>query len=192
MEALGKKYAPGDDGGPATEVEIKISGKLVEEVGFDKIREQLAMLPELRIVVLDGLCIAGVQARPWIGSSELRIQDRQRIREQRFKIRELDLSRNLLETWADVAEICSSLKSLHSLKVEYVLLQLFRCKKPLLIKLISSGNRFRVLALPPFGKGEEPFPFVKELSLDETLLTWDNASNPPLHFFPRSNKLTSP
>ena len=42
---------------------IRISGKEVEEVGFDKIRKQLAQLSELKIVILDGLCMERSVAR---------------------------------------------------------------------------------------------------------------------------------
>ncbi len=48
------------------------------------------------------------------------MQEWQRIQEQQLKIVELDISRNLLEKWADVVGICAALKSLKSLKVEYV------------------------------------------------------------------------
>lgn len=89
-------------------------------MGFEKIRQQLAALDELQIVILDGLCIAGIEARHWIGSHELQLHEWQRIQEQQLKIVELDLSRNLLERWADVVGICAALKSLKSLKVEYV------------------------------------------------------------------------
>lgn len=99
---------------------IEIGGKTVQEVGFDKIRKQLAVLHELQIVILDGLRIAGIEARPWIASQELQLQEWQRIQDQQLKIVELDLSRNLLEKWANVMCICSTLKSLQTLKLEYV------------------------------------------------------------------------
>jgi hypothetical protein len=91
------------------------------------------VLHELQIVVLDGLYIAGIKARPWIGPQELQLHEWQRIQEQHLKIIELDLSRNLLEKWADVVGICAALKSLRSLKVEYVL-QTSLCPIPLLIR----------------------------------------------------------
>ncbi len=89
----------------ATANAIHISGKTVEEVGFDKIRRQLAELQELRIVVLDGACIATVESD---------------LGEQNLKIVELDLSRNLFESWHDITAICSSLVNLQSLRLEYV------------------------------------------------------------------------
>lgn len=44
------------------EKEIRISGKTVEEVGFEEKRLQLAVLQNLKVAVLDGLCIAGVES----------------------------------------------------------------------------------------------------------------------------------
>lgn len=42
---------------------IRISGKTVEEVGFEKINQQLASLHDLRVVILDGLCTRGILSR---------------------------------------------------------------------------------------------------------------------------------
>ena len=107
FEALKKKYASTSaEDITATANEIHISGKTVEEVGFEKIRQQLAELQELRIVILDGACIANVD-------SDLNTRN--------LKIVELDLSRNLLEGWYDVIAICNSLDFLRSLRLEYVL-----------------------------------------------------------------------
>ena len=77
----------------------------MEEVGFEKIRQQLAELQELRIVVLDGACIGTVESD---------------LDKRNLKIVELDLSRNLLESWSDVMIICNSLHHLQILKLEYV------------------------------------------------------------------------
>lgn len=114
-EALTKKYAS-DHPRTITEPQdsIDISGKKVEEVGFDKIRKQLATLQELRIAILDGLCIYGIDP----GQSLL---DRwQWIRSQKLEFRELDLSRNLFESWGQILGICSALKAsgLYRLKLE--------------------------------------------------------------------------
>ncbi len=103
FEALRNKYASAS--AEATANEIHIGGKTVEEVGFEKIRRQLAELQELRVVVLDGACIAAVDSD---------------LDEQNLKIIELDLSRNLLENWHDITDICSSLHCLQSLRLEYV------------------------------------------------------------------------
>lgn len=101
-----KKYASSSaEDIAATANEIQISGKTVEEVGFEKIRQQLAELQELRIVVLDGARISVVESN---------------LSEQNLKINELDLSRNLLESWCEVTSICKSLHFLKSLRLEYV------------------------------------------------------------------------
>lgn len=106
FEALKKKYASSSaEDIAATANEIHISGKTVEEVGFEKIRQQLAELQELRIVVLDGARISVVESD---------------LGEQNLKMIELDLSRNLLESWCEVTAICKSLHCLKSLRLEYV------------------------------------------------------------------------
>lgn len=123
LEALREKYAseferlPFSQRGSAYPDSIEISGKVVEEVGFDKIRKQLAQLQELKIVLLDGLCVAGIL--PHDG----RMQKDTARRETKAtcpKIAELDLSRSLLSRWADVADICEPLKRLRVLKLKYV------------------------------------------------------------------------
>lgn len=101
----------------AAQKAIEISGKVVEEVGFDKIRRQLAELQELRIVLLDGLRVAGVLSD--YGQPEDRVKESaQGIATTCPKIVELDLSRNLLSRWRDVWEICNQLKQLKRLKVK--------------------------------------------------------------------------
>ena len=120
-----KKYAPdaprSDGQGTAAPNAIEISGKVVEEVGFEKIRRQLATLHELRIVLLDGLCMGGVLACPGPAVSDIAwLQEIKGIEKTCPKIVELDLSRNLIERWEDVAGICTALVALRSLKVKYV------------------------------------------------------------------------
>lgn len=98
-----------------------ISGKVVEEVGFDRIRTQQATLHALRIVLLDKRCVGGVvvfACPSWdIGAREMWLQERARIEAQRLSIVELDLSQNLIEEWTQVAGICGSLPSLLILNV---------------------------------------------------------------------------
>ncbi|KAJ5606177.1 hypothetical protein N7510_008958 [Penicillium lagena] len=160
VEALRDKYASeferelaphaaakGDDEGDAGQKNaIEISGKVVEEVGFDKIRKQLAELAELRIVLLDGMCVVGVL--PSYEPDESLVEKACReIMQTCPKIIELDLSRSLLSRWRDVWQICDSLKQLKRLRL--------------------SGNRLQPL--------EEGFNFegITELHLEDTLLTWD-------------------
>ncbi|MCJ1248420.1 hypothetical protein MMC30_005638 [Trapelia coarctata] len=174
LEALHKKYASDTEVGPTadggqlvTDEPIKISGKVVEEVGFEKIKQQLAAFHDLRVVLLDGLCVAGLgnTSFPWFGALEEGLREQHqneylaswdKVKETCPNIIELDLSRNLLEAWADVAVICRGLQKLEILKV--------------------NGNRFRDLFVDftdSEGLRDEAFPGLKQLFLDGTYLSWD-------------------
>lgn len=122
LQALRKKYAPSDDGEGLTDsgTPISIDGKVVEEIGFKRVQDQLAKLHGLRVVLLDGLCLAGVQAQPWNEPHRIRQKSIQQIHDHKLNIVELDLSRNVIEMWAEIADICSTLRSLRILKVKYV------------------------------------------------------------------------
>lgn len=106
------------------EKEIRISGKIVEEVGFEEKRLQLAVLQNLKVAVLDGLCIAGVESTPQEGDIlrhwSLPPSSKSGTSPKKPTISLLDLSRNLLERWVDVESICNELKSLRTLQVKYV------------------------------------------------------------------------
>lgn len=109
VEAIHQKYATEITAQPAPAAsakEIVISGKVAEEVGFDKIRQQLSQLHELRIILVDGLRINCAERE---GKS---------IREVCPKIVELDLSRNLFEDWEAVVHICRELDFLRSLRLK--------------------------------------------------------------------------
>jgi hypothetical protein len=94
---------------------IRFSGKVAEEVGFDKIRKQLAQLSELRIVILDGLgmCRPEVRGNGWVAG--VKGKD---VSDACPKAVELDLSRNLFEEWREVASICEQLDKVRNLRVE--------------------------------------------------------------------------
>lgn len=113
VSALQRKYAsdPTTAGEAAPQRQIVISGKVAEEIGFDKIRRQQAQLAELKIVILDGGRIA--YASPPDGKPE------ESISEACPKAVELDLSRNLFERVGTVVEICSQLKGLQALRIKY-------------------------------------------------------------------------
>jgi hypothetical protein len=102
---------------------IKFSNKVVEEVGFDKIRKKLAELQELKIVLLDRLCVAGVLAHA--ASPHELAEACKEIEQTCPKITELDLSYNLLENWVDIANICRQLKRLKTLKLMLVILYVY-------------------------------------------------------------------
>ncbi|PWY95042.1 putative tubulin-specific chaperone [Aspergillus sclerotioniger CBS 115572] len=126
---------------------IEISGKVVEEVGFDKIRKQLARLQELKIVLLDGLRVVGVLHDAEVEEVESAYAE---IEQTCPEITELDLSQNLLTSWSGVARICKRLKLLKRLKL--------------------IGNR-----LGPLEEGLK-FEGITALHIDETFLTWEEIS----------------
>ncbi|KAI1007369.1 hypothetical protein K3495_g847 [Podosphaera aphanis] len=110
LEAVRDKYAPGlKRPSQATSSEkpevIIISGKVAEELGFDKIREIQAQLDQLRIIIVDGMQISVAQRKD------------EKISDVCPKVEELDLSRNLFQEFKDVAQICSKLTSLRKLKL---------------------------------------------------------------------------
>ncbi|KAI1933074.1 hypothetical protein LOZ66_006602 [Ophidiomyces ophidiicola] len=171
LEALHGKYVDpnvvdppsghGASKASAADQPIEISGKIVEEVGFEKIRKQLAALQELKIVILDGMRIRGVLVEDQ--GDTLRSEELQNIKETCPKIIELDLSRNLLQDWKEVADICEQLDELRCLKL--------------------NGNRFASIDSETLLRG------VSELFLEGTLLTWDEMSKLS-HQVPNLSKLS--
>lgn len=94
---------------------VLFNGKPAEEIGFDKIRRQLAQLSELRIIILDGLCMHRPEAR---GMKWMEDGEKDDVKNACPKAVELDLSRNLFEEWREVAAICEQLPGLRGLRVE--------------------------------------------------------------------------
>ncbi|KAJ5899057.1 hypothetical protein N7495_003801 [Penicillium taxi] len=156
LEALHEKYASEFEqrqaqkalqGEGAAQRVIQISGKVVEEVGFDKIRKQLSELQELRIVLLDGLCTVGVLSS-YEQPEDKVVEAAPQITSTCPNIIELDLSRSLLNRLRSVWEICNQLPRLRRLKL--------------------NGNRFL-----PLEVGLVFSERINQLHLEETLLTWD-------------------
>lgn len=109
VEAIHQKYATEITGHAVSvplETQHVISGKVVEEVGFDKIRQQLAQLQDLKIVIVDGLGINSAETESL------------KIRSVCPSIQELDLSRNLFEFFEDIVYICGELDSLKNLRIK--------------------------------------------------------------------------
>jgi len=131
-------------------ISIRISGKAVEEVGFEKIQQQMSNLAELQIVVLDGLCVHGDD------------EDGRDPKAPSFasvcpKTKELDLGRNLFEDVAGLLNVCGGLEKLEALKMD--------------------GNRFsNITSLPMSMLRAAPFSTLKSLSLEDTMLKWDQVS----------------
>lgn len=111
LEAVRNKYESEARGDFVPAKEIVISGKVAEEVGFDKIRRQQARLRELKIAILDGQ-----RVKTAIPSGE----DPALISKVCPSITDLDLSRNLITDFAVVREIVKQLPRIRSLKLRYV------------------------------------------------------------------------
>ncbi|KAK2591777.1 hypothetical protein QQS21_010536 [Conoideocrella luteorostrata] len=146
LSALKEKYLsdPSQDKNGSVSSQIRISGsKVAEEVGFDKIWKKLAQVKDLKIVILDGMRVAVA-----------RQDGDESIAESCPSIVHVDLSRNLFETIGPVVDVCAELKGLRKLSI--------------------NGNRFlNLLGDKSLGKIGGALPFVAELSLEETLLSWE-------------------
>ena len=150
---------------------IEISGKVVEEVGFEKIRREQAALANLRIAILDGLNICGLTGRN--GSQSSRTDAQLELSKRCPSVQQLDLGRNPLETWADVATICAPLEKINVLRARY--LYHGDCRR---VTDLISGLRLRDISLAVLPSDVSPFKHVQELDLNECLLTTDQVSEP--------------
>ena len=154
LEAIKFKYAQtnvpvqADEKGGAVDNAIEISGKVVEEVGFDRIQKQLSVLTDLKIVLVDELVVSGVAIR---NASRKDIRSAQlELARTCPNIVELDLGWNVIETWQDVVDMCSSLRKLKILK--------------------ASALRFREFDVTLADDDGRPFQNVEELQLNECLI----------------------
>ena len=140
---------------------IRFNGKVAEEVGFDKIRKQLAQLEELKFVILDGLRMWRPEVRQSSRSDdELEwLPGATDIKASCPKTYELDLSRNLFEEWREVASICEQLDRLRSLRVD--------------------GTRFRDTSLTKveLERCLRIFANITTLKLEDDLLPWEDLVN---------------
>jgi len=122
LEAIRHKYGSGSQSEAASEEKwspgryesIEISGKVVEEVGFERIQKQLAALTQLRIVLVDELVINGIAPRDSPG--EIVHEYQADLASQCPNIEDLDVGWNVIEKWADVARMCQPLRKLSILK----------------------------------------------------------------------------
>ncbi|KAJ9606577.1 hypothetical protein H2200_008585 [Cladophialophora chaetospira] len=148
LEAIKFKYAPtAAPGGKGADGTIEISGKVVEEVGFEKIQKQLSVLADLKIVLADELVVSSLVLPP---ASEEDLRNAQEELGQTCpNIVELDIGWNVIGNWQDVVDICNPLMKLRILK--------------------AGGLRLRDLeATVPQG---HPLRDIEELHLNENLLT---------------------
>ncbi|EMR88652.1 putative tubulin-specific chaperone e protein [Botrytis cinerea BcDW1] len=158
VEAVFHKYASGDGLNP--DKQIVISGKVAEEIGFDKIAEQQAQVHELKIVLVDGQRINRAHTRLLDASATHVVATATdlTVGEACPSIVELDLSRNLFVSLNEIENICSQLKNLKTLRL--------------------NGNRLeldtsRMLNAIMSGSVEEVFNTIKALEVDSTLVDWN-------------------
>lgn len=156
VDAVKSKYAPDAtaaqagykaDGSLSQDV-IRISGKDVEEVGFEKIARQLADLDNLRILVLDNMNI---------GQGENRSQESTTTICPNAV--ELDLSRNLFERWHEILQIASKLRYLSTLKLDG-----------------NRLSPFEEDDIQDYDSNAIPFSKLLSLSLDDCLMDWSSVS----------------
>lgn len=180
VEALRAKYADDDFEDPSVKVvfvmkegdnantkkdptsrlnqPIRFNGKIAEEVGFDKIKKQLAQLEELKYVILDGMrmCRPEVRQSSRTDDDSEWPHDAADIVSTCPKTYELDLSRNLFEEWREVAAICEQLDRLRLLRVD--------------------GTRFRDASLTQveLERCLRIFANITTLKLESNLLPWED------------------
>ena len=142
----------------------------------------MSALEDLKIVLLDGLCLRGAALDR---DQSTKKQAQHEIAKSCPKIQELDLSRNLIEDWDDVANICQPLKYLRVLKLRLVYLTSLDFGLTQ-----NSGNRLQSLPfIRRFPEGT-PFATVQEIYLDETLTTYEQVCYEPWCFYPNGPLLT--
>lgn len=153
LEAIKFKYGmaktdPRAPSGEAETTQIAISGKVVEEVGFEKIQKQLSVLGDLRIVLVDELTVSGVARRD---ATTQEVEDAQEeLSKTCPSLIELDVGWNTIETWQDVADMSLPFSKLKILK--------------------ASGLRLHDYQRERFAKKDRSFRNVEELHLSECLL----------------------
>ncbi|KAL8666965.1 MAG: hypothetical protein Q9168_007361 [Polycauliona sp. 1 TL-2023] len=155
LSALREKYGSENmsEGANERSSSIVISGKKVDEVGFDVISRKQSAWSDLAVVSLNALRIDSL-----FHYSPHSQQDSDKEVHALFsdlKWQELDLSRNLFADWDDITNICKHLRDLRVLKV--------------------IGNRFKI-NLPDPEDANHTFKELAELSLANCALEWDSIS----------------
>lgn len=92
---------------------VRFSGKVAEEVGFEKTRRKQANLASLKVAILDGERITSAYLQ---GPEDLKQAGN--ICQTCPEVRDLDLSRNLFRKVSPVVDICSELQTLRSLRLK--------------------------------------------------------------------------
>ena len=148
LEAIQYKYSPAPGITSNGNGSIEISGKIVEEVGFNEIQQQISQLSQLRVVLIDCLDISGLRV---VDSCQTLSETQHQLAETCPNIVELDVGWNLITSWQEAADICSALPKLKTFK--------------------ASGLRFEHLDVNFLSDGRSPFRSIEELHLNECLIT---------------------
>ena len=107
VEAMKKKYSSA-----LQEPSIRISGKVVEEIGFDQTQKHFSQIRELQTI--------GLAKRLIAVPTNARSQVTADIETLSLKVKDLDIGHNLFEDWEDVLAICRPMNELRSLDLTYV------------------------------------------------------------------------
>ncbi|KGQ12331.1 Tubulin-specific chaperone E [Beauveria bassiana D1-5] len=144
VTALKTKYVEREsDNSGVRDSQIRISGKVAEEVGFDKVRRQMARLDELKMAILDGVHMAFA-----------RQEDEPAVAQISPKLSHIDISRNLFENLAPVVDICKDLPALKKLA-------------------INGNRFQNVLEDAALENAATAFSQITELGIGDNMLSWE-------------------
>ncbi|OAQ97006.1 hypothetical protein LLEC1_06364, partial [Akanthomyces lecanii] len=144
VAALKAKYVEQEpEASEAPYSQVKFAGKIAEEVGFDKVRRQMAQLDELKMAILDGVHMASA-----------RQEGEPAVAHVSPKLAHIDISRNLFENLGPVVEICKDLPSLKKLA-------------------INGNRFQNVLEDAALGEATTAFLHVSELGIGDNMLRWE-------------------
>lgn len=184
LSAIKHKYeqAPESNGslqGPGYEI-IEISKKKVEEVGFEKIKQQMSHLENLKIALVDQLNVAGLTSpddKSNVSSAQAELAG------TCPSILELDLSWNPIEEWNDILDTCTPLKKLRILKANGLRLRSMEAHQQ--VEQVSELHMTDCLLKPPdildlLSVNDKPvFPNLKTLWLSQNELhSFETAAAP--------------
>ncbi|KAJ3492847.1 hypothetical protein NLG97_g5110 [Lecanicillium saksenae] len=144
VSALKAKYVEKEtEASGVPDSQIKFAGKVAEEVGFDKVRRQMAQLDEIKIAILDGVHMAAA-----------RRDGEQTVAEVSPRLSHIDISRNLFGNLAPVVDICRDLPGLKKLA-------------------INGNRFQKVLEDKALHNAAAAFSQVVELGIGDNMLRWE-------------------
>ncbi|EGX94042.1 tubulin-specific chaperone, putative [Cordyceps militaris CM01] len=174
VAALKAKYVEEEsEASGVPDSQIRFAGKIAEEVGFDKVRRQMAQLDELKMAILDGvhMALAHQAGEPTVAQVSP-------------KLAHIDISRNLFEDLGPVVDICKDLPGLKKLAINFTTVSDLASLTSLtaLRNVYLKGNNIRTLS-----SEETPCPvFPKSLQYIDLSYNqvegWDFIDSLSTHF----------